>query len=514
MSEVKGLMKKRSLILAGGGMKVAFQAGVLQVWLDEARLDGENLTFDHADGASGGTFNLAMYCQGMTGTQIADNWRNLPVSFLADFNWKQYAKLIYAESMLKLDRFRKQVFPEWGLDWNKIRASKREATFNVYNFSKQELEVLTPDMMSEDYLIACVSLPMWFPPVIIGGNTYIDAVFITDANIEEAIRRGADELWVIWTVSERNVWNPGFVANYFQIIETSANGHLHRIKRRIDENNAALAEGKAGEFGRHIDLRVLQEEVPLHYIINVSTDRIEEVVNLGVRAARKWCVEHRIQLTSSSDCDVSDPTKLSFTEEMKGYIEFGETNYNRGFRRGSKSRTFLTTRLTIEIDGVHDFITDPQHDAAITGYIESDALGGTLPVVQGTFNLFVDEGDPTSKKMLYRLFFWDNKGRPLTLSGFKSIKIDSGVNVWKATTTLFTHIFHGHVWSEDEAKAEIVASGIISIHYLDFLKELTTFRAEGPTPGDIASALAHFGTFFLGKLWDVYAQKVLSYGPF
>ena len=31
-------MTKRSLMLAGGGMKVAFQAGVLQVWLDEAGL--------------------------------------------------------------------------------------------------------------------------------------------------------------------------------------------------------------------------------------------------------------------------------------------------------------------------------------------------------------------------------------------------------------------------------------------------------------------------------------------
>lgn len=64
--------KRRSLILAGGGLKVAFQAGVLQVWLDEA-----GLTFDHVDGASGGSFNLAMYCQGMSGTQIADNWRAL-----------------------------------------------------------------------------------------------------------------------------------------------------------------------------------------------------------------------------------------------------------------------------------------------------------------------------------------------------------------------------------------------------------------------------------------------------
>jgi predicted patatin/cPLA2 family phospholipase len=48
---------KRSRSRAGGGVKVAYQASVLQVWLDEA-----DLTFDHADGASGGVFNLAIYC--------------------------------------------------------------------------------------------------------------------------------------------------------------------------------------------------------------------------------------------------------------------------------------------------------------------------------------------------------------------------------------------------------------------------------------------------------------------
>ena len=48
-------MPKRALILAGGGLKVGFQAGVLQVWLDET-----GLQFDHADGASGGCFNLTM----------------------------------------------------------------------------------------------------------------------------------------------------------------------------------------------------------------------------------------------------------------------------------------------------------------------------------------------------------------------------------------------------------------------------------------------------------------------
>src|SRR5207249_4984832 len=127
------LRPKRSLILAGGGIKVAFQAGVLQVWLDEA-----GLKFDHADAASGGVFNLAMMSQGMTGTQIANNWRNTDPKASISFNPAELTKLMYAESLFTLDAFRKHVFPTWGLDWNKIRASKLESTFNVFNFSTKE----------------------------------------------------------------------------------------------------------------------------------------------------------------------------------------------------------------------------------------------------------------------------------------------------------------------------------------------------------------------------------------
>ena len=53
------MSKKRALVLAGGGLKVAYQAGALQVLLDE--VEDADLKFDHADGASGGMFNLAMW---------------------------------------------------------------------------------------------------------------------------------------------------------------------------------------------------------------------------------------------------------------------------------------------------------------------------------------------------------------------------------------------------------------------------------------------------------------------
>jgi hypothetical protein len=53
----------------------------------------------------------------------------------------------------------------------------------------------------------------------------------------------------------------------------------------------------------------------------------------------------------------------------------------------------------------------------------------------------------------------------------------------------------------------------VVIHFFDFLKQLTTFRTEGPTLTDRAGALARFGRLFMGKLWDVYAREVLTSGP-
>jgi len=506
-------MTKRALMLAGGGVKVAFQAGVLQVWLDEA-----GLQFDLADGASGGTLNLAMYVQGMSGTQIADNWRNIEPVAGVDLNWEQYVKLFWAASLFDLDNYRKKVFPSWGIDFDKIRASNVEATFNVYNFSKQELAVFEPKDMTEDLLCAGVSLPMWFPPVKIGGETYIDSVFSTDCNLEEAIRRGADELWVIWTVSFRGEWFDGFIGNYFGMIEAAADGRYKDVLKRIEANNANIAAGKAAEFGRTITVKELRAEVPLHYLINFSQDRSAEAVNRGVVAAREWCATNGIPLTKQSPVDpqVSSAavTKLQFTEELRGFADAGSTNYEAAYVQGKANGNRVDAKLTIKVGNVDQFIRIPDHEAAIEGWVTSELGGEKRPVESGVFNLLVDKGDPSKKKMLYRLHFSDQNGQPLTMSGFKDVSDDSGGDVWADTTTLFIHIYDGHLASADEAGAAPRATGIIRLTFPEFLRQLTTFRTEGATLADRTSALARFGALFLGSLWDVYARRVLPYGPF
>lgn len=264
---------------------MAYQAGVLQVWLDEAGIE-----FDHADGASGGVFNLAMYCQGLTGRQIADNWRNFPVLGSISLNWRQYLRLFWAESLLSYERFRRVVLCDrWRLDWPKIRLSSRSATFNAYDFTQQRLVVRTQDEVCEDFMIAGVSLPGWFSPVRIGGSLFIDAVYVTDANLIDAIERGADELWIIWTVNRGGVWKGGFINTYFQIIEASADGNLNRDLARINANNEAIEGGEAGEFGRKITVQLLIGRVDLNYLINFRSRKFTAAVEQGIADAREWC---------------------------------------------------------------------------------------------------------------------------------------------------------------------------------------------------------------------------------
>jgi predicted acylesterase/phospholipase RssA len=487
-------------MLAGGGLKVAFQAGVLQVWLDEA-----GLRFDHVDGASGGTFNLAMICQGLSGTEIADNWRRMSPLDGASFHVGQWGRLAYAESLLTMDRYRRNVFPGWGLDWDAIRASRVPATFNVYNFTKQDLEVLPPARMSEDYLAACVALPMWFPPVHVDGDTYIDAVYVTDANIEEAIDRGSDEIWVVWTVSESGTWRPGFVATYFQIIEATANGHYKRMTARIERNNEAIARGDTGEFGRHIELKILRAEVPVHYLLDIGADRLHEAVNRGVRAARSWCVEHGVKLSDPiPQLQLGQPVSLRFGERMGGRVRTASTVDDVG----------LAVRLTIAVDNVERFVTDPEHAAKVTGQVDSLLIGGARQVIDGTFNLFVDDGDLTRKQMRYRLHVIDESDKPLTLVGVKTVDSGDPRFVWRDTTTLHTRLLRGHLAPVDDEDAEAVATGVLRLSVPAFLRELTTFRLSGASPAARARAMAQFGTLFLGNLWDVYAQPIQFPGPF
>ena len=197
---------------------------------------------------------------------------------------------------------------------------------------------------------------------------------------------------------------------------------------------------------------------------------------------------------------------VRFTEEMLGHVTFGESDFDRGAEPARDGAGALMFHLTIEVDDIDRFGHDPMRAAGAVGYLRCDALGGQLPVERGWFNLFVDT-EPGVKHMLYRLWFRDGVGHPLTMTGFKLVRDDAGFDVWKDTTTLFTHVLRGHVEPGGDADAEHVASGVLRIRVRDFAKQLTTFRAGGPSVGAQFGALVKFGWIFMAQLAQAYLRK-------
>ncbi len=198
------------------------------------------------------------------------------------------------------------------------------------------------------------------------------------------------------------------------------------------------------------------------------------------------------------------PVSVRFTEEMTGFVSFGERDHERGAIAGRTNHVRLMVHLTFEITDLDRFEADPNREARAGGWVDFESLGGILPIEAGTFNLLVDGEGTEGKRMLYRLHFRDGVGHPVTLTGFKRVGGSSSLRVWRDTSTLYTRIVRGHVDAVDEAEAEIVASGILRLHPVGFLRQLSTFRASAPSVTGRITALGRFDAFFLGQLLSIY----------
>ena len=222
-------------------MRVAYQAGVIRA-LEEA-----GLSFFHADGTSGGTINLAMLFSGLTPDEMCHRWRTLNVhDFVSLLPLREYLKGLAVPAMGDADGIVNKVFPHLGIDVGRINAATgMSGTFNVCNFARKTNEAIPNDRVDRDLLVAGISLPLFMPAVKKGDALYLDSVWIKDANLLEAVARGADELWVVWCIGNTPHYRGGPFYQYVHMIELSANGALFEEFERIRELNQRIAAGEA-----------------------------------------------------------------------------------------------------------------------------------------------------------------------------------------------------------------------------------------------------------------------------
>jgi hypothetical protein len=188
---------------------------------------------------------------------------------------------------------------------------------------------------------------------------------------------------------------------------------------------------------------------------------------------------------------------VSFTEQLKGWLSFDETDFNQALLHGRRQGTKARLRLKMEVADLDSFVAGPTHSAQASGFLYCAELGGRLKTESGRFELYGAEPDERHLRMRYRLLLRDPAGRPLTLYGFKVLEDDPNYDSWHDVTTLFARLLAGHVLRGEGRPEEVVATGVLRISALGFLRQLTTFRG----------AVLRFGVFFMRGLWRAYAGR-------
>ena len=276
---------KRSLILAGGGAKIGWSSGALQVLLDEAEME-----FDHFDATSGSVFNLAMLLSGRSATDVALAWANLsPREFVSFHPWWRYLTFWRLPSLFTQEAAISHIIPTWGIDVGSVRACTQvnghpmTATFNMVDFGAKRVVTVPNSEMDLDLLLAVDAVPGVLPPISKNDTLYIDAMLLKDANLSEAIRRGADEIWVIWAVEDRLEWRGGFWNHFGHIFETCAVGNLKRELDHIEEINQAVEAGTADPSKRHITVHMIRPiaPVPVDYLFFRTKEQMRAVIQDG-----------------------------------------------------------------------------------------------------------------------------------------------------------------------------------------------------------------------------------------
>jgi NTE family protein len=188
----------RALVLSGGAVKGAYEAGVISRWMGEDRVD-----YDILCGVSVGAINAAFLCQTPLGRPnkasqaLLDLWLRVETSKVHR-SWLPFGPL---EALWKPSVFNSEPLQAWirgELDAKAIAGSGRKLRVGCVAWDNGEYHCGTDqDENIADWVIASASFPVFLCPVQIGSRLWSDGGLRNVTPLGEAIRLGADEVDIV-----------------------------------------------------------------------------------------------------------------------------------------------------------------------------------------------------------------------------------------------------------------------------------------------------------------------------
>ena len=261
------------------------------------------------------------------------------------------------------------------------------------------------------------------------------------------------------------------------------------------------SRGKAVHEGLYVcDGSVIPRSLGVNPLLTISA--VAERCCALLAKDRGWEIDYQLP-SVPQQAPEERRTGIQFTETMRGHFSTKiKDDYQRAAQQGRDDSSPLDFTLTVVSDDLESMLNDENHRARMIGTVKAPALSADpLSVTNGEFNLFTfDPAQPGMRKMRYRMNMRSEAGKSYYFEGFKSIHNDPKFDLWADTTTLFITVYDG-----EDSTRPVLGKGILTIPPVDFIRQMTTMQVNNA--GSVTQrlqAMARFGSFFAGALYDTY----------
>lgn len=268
----------KALVLSGGGIHGAYQAGVIKHLMKDL-----GKTYDLYAGVSVGAINALGLAQFKTGqekdaaTYLEEMWLSIDNSSVWKHRFPPYLAGLWKSSFYSTKPLYKLL--KHSLDNDKIKASNKMLRVAGVSLNTGEWRVWnekSPDIL--DGVMASAAFPGFFETPKIDGNYWVDGGVRTVTPLKDAIDAGATDVDVILTVYPKIPQVNGKLKSYEVLLRS-----LSIMMDEIVENDLKVCMLKNNVDGyRKINLKIYRPSMQLEgSSLNFDPKLIKKEISLG-----------------------------------------------------------------------------------------------------------------------------------------------------------------------------------------------------------------------------------------
>lgn len=250
---------KTGLVVEGGGMKCAYSAGVLDVFLDEG------LTFDYCIGVSAGAANSASFLAG----QRERNMRYY-TQHVSDPKYISFGNFLRTGSLFGLQYIYGDLSNEGGkdpLDYDAYHNNPTETYLAATDAMTGEARYFNKNEISRNSyqpIMASCALPVGCRPVSYEGHVYYDGGISDSIPAAHALAHGCDRLVILFSKPQgyrmkpqggRGVYTIALKRKYPKIV-AALNRRHEMYNKEMELVDTLVAQKKAKTFSPSAGIKI------------------------------------------------------------------------------------------------------------------------------------------------------------------------------------------------------------------------------------------------------------------